>query len=803
MKISLRWLSDYVDLDDVSPSELAERLTLATAEIEEVVRVPFVVDGVVVARVESVAALPGGERHQVLRLDIGTGQPVTTVSTATNARAGMCTAYAGPGAEVGGTVVGVQLFGDVSSTGMVCSAAELGWGSAHEGVVDLPRGIAPGTPLAELVPRDDHVLEIDNKSLTHRPDLWGHYGFAREVAAVLGRPLRPLPTADLDSLDHLPEYPLALEATDACQVFTCLAVDIASQGPSPVQVQQRLHVLGMRSLGAVVDATNYVMCELGQPTHIYDRDLVGGLSVARAGVVDSLTTLDGVTRALLPADLLILGDGRPVGLAGVMGGLDSGVGTGTTRLLLESANFNPVDIRRTSVRTGLRTDASQRFEKGQPPRNARTGLARLVQLLTEAGVSPEAVSSVTMRGDEGPSSWDIHLCGDEVSAVAGAPIPRKTTDTILHSLGFGTRYDEDRLVVTVPAFRSRADISLPIDVVEEVLRVHGFGQIEPDMPAVPAEATPVHLGIRRAHTARRVLAAGHRMHEVESYIWFDDTWLARIGFEPGTTLRLRNPMAPEKARLRTTLLPNLFQAAAGNLDHADAYALFELGHVFIPGGAPDRRSSDPGHTEQQWLAAVDVAPARSGPSEGDQVRRVVAALEDLGRAVTGTPLTVSAAMPLTQAPWQQRGGWAEVRHDGVTVGSLGILLGDPKLTVVKNRQAVWFEIDLEKLSPSRIPSYAYRPVPVVPGSRQDFAVLWPAERPFAELEVVLQGFRHSLCVDRRLLDVFSGDSVSKGTCSYTFRFWLQHPERTLLANDINGFRSDLLDYLDGFGVGLR
>ena len=616
MKISLRWLSDYVDLDDVSPSVLAERLTLATAEIEDVVRVPFVVDGVVVARVESVDALPGDERHKVLRLNVGSDRPVITVSTAGNVRAGMSTAYAGPGAQVGGRTVAVQVFGDVDSTGMVCSAAELGWGNAHEGVVDLPGEITPGTPLAELVPPDDHVLEIDNKSLTHRPDLWGHYGFAREVAAVLGRPLRSLPTADLESLDLLPEYPMALEAPDACKVFTCLAIDIASQRPSPIKVQQRLHVLGMRSLGAVVDATNYVMCELGQPTHIYDRDVVGSLSVARAGAVDSLTTLDGVPRALLPADLLIFGDGRPVGLAGVMGALDSGVGAGTRRLLLESANFNAVEVRRTSVRLGLRTDASQRYEKGQPPRNARTGLTRLVQLLTEAGLSPAVVSSVTMRGDEGPSNWEILLSGDEVSTVAGASIPRKTTDTILHSLGFGTRYDEDRLVVTVPAFRSRADISLPIDVVEEVLRVYGFGQIEPDMPRVPAQATPVHLGIKRAHTARRVLAVTHRMHEVESYIWFDDTWLTRIGYEPDATLRLRNPMAPERARLRTTLLPNVFQAAAGNLDYADAYALFELGHVFVPGAVPDRRSSDPGHTERQWLAAVDVAPTRSARPRG-------------------------------------------------------------------------------------------------------------------------------------------------------------------------------------------
>jgi phenylalanyl-tRNA synthetase beta chain len=803
MKISTRWLADYVDIDDLEPDRLAERLTLATAEVEDVTRVVFSSGDLVVARIVDVSLLPGSADARVLRLDVGGGREVSTVSTAPGLRPGMHVVHAPPGAVVGGRLLRTESLGGAVSQGMICGAADLGWGSLHEQALELPGSLVPGMALSTLVPPDDHILEIDNKGLTHRPDLWGHYGLAREVAAILERPLRELPVADLQGAADLDPYPVTVDDPEACPAFSCLAVDVDPVRASPPLVQQRLHVLGLRSLGPVVDATNYVLLDLAQPTHIYDRDHVAGLRVARAGAVAEFVTLDGVRRRLVPADLLVLSGADPIGLAGIMGGEDSGVTSGTSRLLLESANFNAVDVRRTSVRLGLRTDASQRYEKGQPPRNAPWGLARLLRVLSDAGLSPRPVSRSTVVGDLGPESWKVDLPADGIAALAGAPIADEVVTRILHNLGLRTERREGRLVVTVPAFRSRADISLPEDVAEEVLRIHGFGRIEPVMPEISTRTVPVHPAVKRAHRTRAVLAAVHRMHEVECYPWFDDGWLSRLGMHPEATLRLRNPVAPAKARLRTALVPNLLKVASENLGYADDFAFFEIGHVFVPGAAEGRRSSDAGHSEQQRLAGVRVTASRGEDAEQQLVLDAVAALQDVSEAVTGVPVVATPFVAESVAPWQAAGAWSELRHGGRLVGALGLLVGDVAATVTKGRRCVWFEVDLEQLPMQAAATVAYEPVPVVPASRQDFAVLWPARRPYAELQAVLDRFAHPLVTRREHVDVFVGDALDPGVASHTVRFWLQLPDRTLTPSDITGFRDDLVQHLGQEGLQLR
>jgi phenylalanyl-tRNA synthetase beta chain len=293
------------------------------------------------------------------------------------------------------------------------------------------------------------------------------------------------------------------------------------------------------------------------------------------------------------------------------------------------------------------------------------------------------------------------------------------------------------------------------------------------------------------------------MHEIEGYVWFDDIWLSTIGYNPGRTLQLRNPVAPEKARLRTTLLPHLLRVVQDNLDHADDFAVFEIGHVFVPGEAPDRRSSDSGHSEQQRLAAATVVHQRSGVGEAEQFRRVVAALEDLGRTVTGKALRMSPASMTATVPWQAPGSWATVLLEGAAVGTVGLLPAGPRDLVAGGRQVVWFELDVELLEQPRTVAVEYQPIPAVPGSRQDFAVLWPADRPYAELEAIVAGFRHKLCTQWRLVDVFSGDPLPADRSSYTFRFWLQDPAVTLVAADILGFRAQMLAHLEQYGLSLR
>ena len=801
MKISLNWLADYVDLEGVAPERIADKITLATAEVEEIETIALGRAGVVIGGVVSVEPVPSDEGLHRAAIDLGT-ETVITVTRAPNVAVGMVTAYAADGADLPCGSVRTTRIAGFTSTGMVCSASDLGWGSSHDGILDLPRHLTRGTPLTDLLPATDTLLEIDNKSLTHRPDLWGHYGFAREVAAVLGRELTQLPSSDLSEYDSLPAYPLLNEAAEECPVFSCLAVDVDAQVPSPLLVQARLHLLGLRSLGCFVDATNYLALDLGQPTHIYDRDRVASVKVAKNARDSTFTTLDGATRRLVADDLVIFNGETPIGIAGIMGGLDSAVTTATTRILLESANFAAVGVRRSAVRLGLRTEASQRYEKSQPPSNALAGLARLLWLLEAAGTNPRAVSRATVDGDPYPARRTIVLPADRISQVAGVPIPRKTVDQILAGLGFETDYAEDSLTVGVPAFRSATDISIPADIVEEVLRVFGYGSIEPVMPVGERAATPVHCGFRRAHAARYALAASHGFNEIEGYIWFDDIWLKELEFEPGDTLRLRNPVAPEKARLRTTLLPNLFKSASENQAHYDSFSLFEIGHVFIPGEDETRRSSDPGHTEQQWLAGLHAIPAKA-LSPQDQFRMVKAALEELGRAVTGRPLSTSRNHPHAGAPWQLPDLWADIHHDGRPVGTVGLLDQPILRAVTPNRQVIWFELDLEKLPRPRFAQALYTPISPVPGSRQDFSILWPTRRSIAALQELLDTFRHPLIADRRFISLYQGKGLDEDLGSYLFRYWLQDHEHTLTGEDLTNFRTSLVEFLGSHGLSLR
>jgi phenylalanyl-tRNA synthetase beta chain len=797
MKISLNWLSDWVDLTDLEPAELAERLTLGTAEVEGIEVVANAAEHAVVARVVAVEQL-GESGPRAVTVDTG-GVEHVTVTTATEVAVGMLVAYAPVGARLPGGTLAVTRIAGRESHGMLCAPSDLGLGPVADVLLRCPPDTPVGAALSTWIPARDVLVEIDNKSLTHRPDLWGHYGFAREFAALLRRPLLALDTVDLAAFANLPEVAVVNDGGDDCPCVTALAididVDIDNAVPAPLAVQARLSLLGQRPVNLMVDLTNYVMLEVGQPTHAYDRDVVAGLRVAPAGEHPSVRTLDGQDRELIAEDLLIWSGREPVGLAGIMGCANSGVTEVTGRILLESANFRASRVRRTATRLNLRTDAGQRFEKSQPPVSTRTGTARIVRLLELCGVRHEVVSRHTVAGDLRAETRTIELAADHVQRVAGAPIPAGEVDAILTRLGFTVTRDADRLLVGVPAFRATQDIGIPADIVEEVLRVHGYAAIDPRPPLASLAPVPPNTAIRNEHKARRILAAGHGFVEVQTYLWTDDRWLARIGHDPGETLRLRNPVAPEKARLRSTLLPNLFQVVNDNLDAWESFAVFEIGRV-VP-------TEDGRHREVSRLAGASVCPAKAISVE-NHYRRVKGALEDVVAAIGDGRLRVEPEdVADGEAPWRVPDVTARVYDDTGPVGTAGILLGPVLDAVARKRQVVWFELELDRLGGPLYPSVSYRPVPVYPESQQDFSILWPVARTYAGLERTLDEFVHPLAFAREFVMDYQGKGLPAGTGSYTFRYRLVHPERTLTGEDLALFRTGFLEFLAERGLSIR
>lgn len=797
MKISLDWLSDWVDLADLSPEQIADRLTLCTAEVEGFEVLRRSIRGVVVGEVVALEPLPAGHtaaRLHVAEVDCG-DRRFTTVCGAPNIRLGMKAPFAPPGTVLaGGTRIEVSELAGQRSEGVLCSAMELGLSRWHEVLLECPPEIGNGTPLAQYIPDEDVIFEIDNKSLTHRPDLWGHYGLARELAAIFRRPLRPLALADLTPYDHLPPYPLQVDDPEGCPCYGCIEFEVPAAAPSPLAIQRRLHALGQRTFGLLVDLTNYVMWELAQPTHAFDGQRLHAIRVAPLGKPGTFTTLDGQQRPLLPDDLLIWNESEPVALAGIMGGANSEVQPTTRRVLLESANFKASRIRRTSVRLDLRTESAQRFEKSQPPANVKAAIARILHLIHQAGVPCHVTSRFTLAGDLKDGYRPLEMPRRCLSTMAGQEIPEAEALAILQALGFQARFEADRLRVGIPPHRSEKDISIPADITEEVLRIYGYGRIEPRMPRLSITPPYVETALRTEHKARRLLAGAHAFIEVHTYGWFDDQWLAALGFTPRQALELRNPSAQQNRLLRTTLVPNLLALVRPNRAHREAFRLFEIGRVYWAG--PSQQAG-----ERSRLAGVSFQDADWPPVE-EHFRNIKGTIEDLGRFLNCGDLTLRSGGP-AEAPWQIPSLWAHVCRQERTVGAIGVLAGPILQTVATQGQVVWFELELEELQGPLFPEPRYTPPPTYPASWQDFSLVWDLDQGFARLEERLNRFHHPLIQRREFLVLYKGKGLPPGKGSYSFRYWIGAQDHTLSGEEIQEFRNAMLQFLAAENISLR
>lgn len=802
MKISLDWVADFVDLSGIEPAEIADKLTLATAEVEGFEVLHRSVEGVVIGEIvsldpilESATSASGTAKLHLVTVDCGKKR-YQSVCGAPNVRKGMKAPFAPAGVTItGGQKITVSEVAGHRSEGILCSAAELGMSRWHEGLLECPASLANGALLADFIPPTDVIIEIDNKSLTHRPDLWGHYAFARELAAVFGRQLRPLPMVDLSAYDRLPAYPLTVDDPEGCPCYGCLEFNVKGAVPSPLVMQRRLHALGQRTYNLLVDMTNYAMLELAQPTHAFDAARLKAIRVAKLGKPGAFVTLDGQERKMLPDDLLIWNEKEPVALAGIMGGLNSEVQPTTSRVLLESANFKGSRIRRTSVRLDLRTDAAQRFEKSQPPVNVKRATARILQLIADAGVPYEVTTRFTVVGDLKEGFRPLTLPAGMLDKFAGVELPRAKVLSILQALGFQATYEANGpLQVGIPPFRSERDISIPVDIAEEVLRVYGYAKIQPQMPEAPLKPTPVNEVLQAEHKLQRLLSGAHQFVEVQNYVWTDDQWLAEIRYEPGETLELKNPAAQQNRRLRTTLMPNLLRLVPQNRPHRESFRLFEIGRVYFP--------TDGGSNEKHRVGGVSFNQSGQ-PSLEEHFRSIKGVLEDLAQVTGCGRFTFTPAMA-NVSPWQAANHWVEVRKGEQVVGGLGVLADAAVKTVVpEGGQVVWFELDLEHLHGSLYPAVRIAPLPRYPGSWQDFSLVWDLDQGFAALEKRLQGFSHPLVTHREFLYAYKGKGMPAGKGSYTFRFWLSAPDRTLSSEEIDQFRNAWLAFLQAEAIPLR
>jgi phenylalanyl-tRNA synthetase beta chain len=759
VRVPVSWLRDYVPLE-MSPQELADRLVISTCEVDRIETVGVAdTDGNLglfrVGRVLEAEKHPNADRLQLCRVDVGEGDARQIVCGAWNFGAGATVAVALPGAVLpnGLELERRKVRGELSD-GMILAEDEVGLGTDHSGIMVLENGAEPGTPLADVLPLSETVLELVTSH--NRPDLLAVYGIAREVAALFDLELTPAPGTDPPA-GAQEAVSVEIDDLEGCPRYVSRLFREATIAPSPLWLKARLLAAGMRPISNVVDVTNYVMLALGNPLHAFDyATLAGGrIIVRRAHEGEKLRTLDGVERDLEPYDLMIADGERSVALAGIMGGQETEIGEGTTEILLEAANFEPYTIFRTSERLRLRTEGSNRWEKGVDPYLAEQAAKLATQLIVDLA-GAKWVGHTDVHADL-PDRPVVDFRPERTDAVLGIETPPRDQHRILERLGF-----EVNGAVTVPTWRAR-DVTREIDVVEEVARFR-------------LDDVPFRLPTRQAMFGRlsRLQRIRRRVEDTLVGFGYSEayTWSLLPEDPERGAVHLQEPLSSEQAVLRTSLVEGLLASARRNVDAGnDDIALFELAHVYLPTGEQ--------LPEERWRVG--------GIAEGG-FAFAKGTVEGLYAALGVEPdFEPAAELPAPGRGARTQEGWVVSLRDPELPGDWGA-----------------FELDVDALA-ARVPDLiVYEDVITFPPVRQDLAFTVPENVTAGELVAAAGEAAGPELREMRAFDVYRGDQVGPGRKSIAFSVAFQSPERTLTDEDAAKLRQRIVQALDErFGAQLR
>ena len=772
MRFPLSWLRDFAPLTG-HPADLAAALSGLGLVVEGVQAFGEGLGDVIVARVLATRPHPNADKVQVVDVDAGDGADLQIVCGAFNFTAGDLVPLAPVGARLpGGMQIGRRNVRGQWSNGMLCSGSELALSTDGDGIMILDPELSPGMPLTEALGiAADVVFDLD--VTPNRPDALSVAGVARDLAAHLGVPFS-IPEAPTPTIgNHDGVVTVVVESPDLCPQFNSTVLSGVTIGPSPQWMAQRLTLAGMRPINNVVDVSNYVMLELGQPNHPYDLDLLrgGGLLVRRARDGETLVTLDHVERTLGPDDCLICdAEGTGVGIAGIMGGASSEISATTTTVALEAAWFDPVAVATTSKRLGLRTEASVRFERGVDSDGVNRAVARFCQLAAEVAGASVAGESVDVRGDL-PRPGRVVLRTTRVNAILGTELSPGDVSTYLQPIGFRcTPTGDGDFRVDIPSWRP--DCDREIDVIEEVARHHGYTRIARTLPAITQVGglTPYQRDRRRVREV--LVGAGLSEAWASSFLAHED--LARAGLPPDA-VEVENPLGAEESILRPSLLPGLLRAVAANAGRQRSdIGLFEIGHVFLAPPSGEQLPNEPEH----------LAVALGGGDAQDAVRT--------WNLLTDGIRLVDVALEPASLPGLHPSRSARVLAGGRRVGTIGEVDAQVLFAHGIEGRLGWFEVDLGALLASPRHPSIYRPVSRFPSADIDLAFVVEETVPAADVERTLCRAAGDVLERIELFDVFRGPSL-EGERSLAWRLRFSALDHTLSEEELTSLRFRAID----------
>lgn len=803
MKLSLSWLKDYVKLPkDVDMTKLAYDLTMSTVEVEGAEELARRFDGMVVGVIVEVLPHPNADKLRICRVDLGDGI-YEIVCGGINLEAGMKVAVAIPGAVVRwhgeGEPVEIKKakLRGVESYGMICASSEIGladlFPSDTEGeILDLSAFDAKvGTPLAEALDLDDILIEIDNKSMTNRPDLWGHYGIARELAALYDLPLASFEQFKADCKS---DFTVAIDDKQRCSRYIGVEMDGVAVKPAPYKMQSRIWRVGMRPINALVDITNYVMLATGQPTHAFDADNISGhITVRRAQDGEKLDLLNGKELSLSGDDLVIADSEGAVALAGVMGGSKDSILPKTTKVILEVANFDSMGVRRTALRYDNRTEASARYEKAIDPERCDQALSLAMTLFAE--LYPEL--KVTGFCDKYPKK--LKCCELDVELAwlekrLGKRIANRDIRKKLGALGFTTEFDRKNVHIVVPSWRSTGDVSIKDDIMEEVARMYGYENFEPTPITTTFNGVINQLDKDLVRSIKEYLAFRCGMREIFTYPWMNETFVNAILQSTDGILTLSTPPAPEDRFVRSSLLPNICAAVVKNERYYTDFAIFEEAQIFL-----DKEYTTPyDKTEKLPYCRRCIAGAFADNS-GDVTalfRKAKGIIEAMPRYnhMEGFELR-QVEKPI----WADNVVWLNILTGGEIVGSLALLSKKASMACgIKNLTVMLFEINTDALKPFTSRTNTYTHLPEYPLADYDLSMLFDSGAKWADISASIDKLckKNANIHGAAFVDEYKGKQVPDGKKSVTIRLSIGSLSKTLTSEEIEGCLNDAMKHLE-------
>ena len=811
MKVSLNWIRDYVQLPaDADLKKLAYDLTMSTVEVEDATDLGASFHDMVVGVINTIEQHPNADKLKVCKTDIG-GRVEDIVCGGSNLREGMKVAVALPGAMCKwhgeGDLVEIKKskLRGVDSYGMICGAVEIGLADlfptkeeAH--ILDLSDFDAPaGTPLADALDLNDIILEIDNKSMTNRPDLWGHYGIAREIAALYDLPMVEFPHFDRN-VENTSGFHVTVEDAERCPRMIGTQIENVCVKPAPYWMQVRIWKTGMRPINALVDITNYVMLATGQPSHAYDSDHIAGhIIVRRAKAGETLTLLNGKELPLSTDDLTIADDADIVGLAGVMGGAKDSILPTTSKVILEIANFQAAGIRRTALRYDNRTEASARYEKAIDPERCDQALDLSMQLFSDlypemkvTGLVNEYPRHLKQAEIDVPLSWLERRLGKRLSP-----------DEIKHKmelLGYGITFNGDNMHVVVPTWRSTGDVSIQADIMEEVARMYGYENFEAEPITTTFDGAINQLDKDLERRIKEYLAIRCGMQEIFTYPWMEESYVNAVLLSTEGILSLSTPPSPAERFVRSSLLPNLCKAVVKNERYFDEFSIFETAQVFR-----DENYTSPYDPREKLPSQRKNVAGAFATTDKDITalfRKAKGVVEMMARYVHMETLTFRQ----TEKPvWADNVVWLNIYRGDEKVGDLALLAKKVSMACgIKNMNVMLFQLDQDSLVPLKSRTNTFTHLAEYPMTDYDISLLVDGSVQWKDVAQTVRGIKSELLHGAAFVDEYRGKQVPAGKKSLTLRLAIGSKDKTLTSAEIEEVASGVLNKIaKRFGAELR